>query len=123
MKIRSLFFIGVITLLSFSACEKDKDDPIGEVTIPEIISLTANKTVVQFGGHDPILITCVATGGDLDYTWSVDLGDLIPMNEDGSVYQFTASDCCIGDKIITCTVENSLDSKTDTVSIYINPPE
>ncbi len=112
-----LLILGVFIMFG---CEKETNDtPVDEMTIPEIVSITATKDVVMFGGKDPTTINCEADGGDLTYTWYVDLGDLIPMNEDRSSVQYTASDCCIGDKLITCTVENELGSVTDTISIYI----
>jgi len=114
-------FVGVMLM---SSCEEEKiTDPTAVVSSPEIVNLSATKDIVQFGGHDPIEITCEATGGGLTYNWYVDLGDLIPISEDRSVMEFTASDCCIGDKFIMCTVENTMGTVTDTLEIFIEYPE
>ena len=123
MKIKITLLSGLLFILFFVSCTKKTDNPVDNITFPVIESLTASKSTIQFGGSDPTVITCEATGGLLSYTWQVDLGDLIPMNNDKSIMQFTASECCLGNKFITCTVENSLGSITDTISIYIALPE
>jgi hypothetical protein len=123
MKTKYIILFFLVGLLALNACkEDDKSDPTEEVKFPEITSMTATKSVVEFGGKDPTVISCEATGGNLSYTWYVDLGDLIPVSEDKSVIQYTASDCCIGDKMIFCEVENNLGSVTDTISIFIQIP-
>jgi hypothetical protein len=86
-------------------------------TIPQIISLTALKSQILYGGNDPAYITCNAIGGNLKYVWEVDLGDIIPLNSDHSKISFNGAACCVGEKIIKCTVSN--DKGSDTKSIII----
>lgn len=112
------FFIASITL----SCNKDSEtDP--NVTAPKITILTSNKTELAAGGVESAEIECIATGTDIKYTWEVDLGDIIPMNETASKVQFTGSDCCIGEKQIRCTVSNAggKDSKIIILTIVDKP--
>ncbi|MFA6571413.1 MAG: hypothetical protein WCT77_09265 [Bacteroidota bacterium] len=112
-------YITPFLLLILIGCSKNNSNPIngGETTAPKIVSLTAEKTQIIYGGQDPAIITCNATGGNLNYVWQVDLGDIIPMNTDHSKVSFNGAACCVGDKIITCTVSN--DKGTDTKNIVI----
>jgi hypothetical protein len=94
---------------------------------PSIVSVTAEKTQILYGGQDPAIITCNATGGNLKYVWQVDLGDIIPMNSAHSKISFNGAACCVGDKTITCTVSNSQGSVSKSIVItileVINTPE
>lgn len=102
-------------------CSDDGTSPNtdAETGIPEIVSLTAEKTQILYGGQDPAILTCNATGGNLSYVWEVDLGDIIPMNADRSKVSFNGSACCVGEKVITCTVSNSLGSASESIIITI----
>lgn len=95
-----------------SCSEKESAD-----SMPIIKSLTASPDTIDFGG-DQSTITCVAEGNNLTYTWDVDLGDIVPAGQPGKV-TFTGSPCCVGKKIIKCTVENGRGSVTDTVIVFI----
>jgi PKD repeat protein len=109
-------------LLALAAGCSKNDTSTGtdpETGPPQIQSLTAEKTQILFGGQDPAVITCNATGGNLTYTWEVDLGDLIPMNSSHSKVSFTGAACCVGDKTIKCTVSNSQGSVSKTIVITI----
>lgn len=91
----------------------------GSMTKPLIVSLTAKKTQILYGGQDPAIITCVATGGNLKYKWQVDLGDIIPLNADNSKISFNGAACCVGVKVINCTVSNDSGSVTKSIEIEI----
>lgn len=106
-----------------SACnKKDTSAPGADTTPPVIVKLTADKSAIRFGGDDPAIITCETTGGDMHYEWEVDLGDIFSLNEDGSMVRFTGSECCIGEKIITCTAYNDKGSVSETITINIFIP-
>jgi len=114
-----LLIFSVIVLLS---CSENTINNSDKTTHPEIISLSADKTEIEFGGKDPAIITCNASGGEIEYTWEVDLGDIFPMNNDNSVIRFSGSPCCIGKKYIKCTVTNDKGSDTKTIEIFIKEP-
>ncbi|MDQ1285775.1 MAG: Ig-like protein [Thermodesulfobacteriota bacterium] len=89
-------------------CSKN-DNPASNdsETAPVINSVSADKTQILYGGMDKAVISCSAEGGNLKYVWQVDLGDLIPVNSEHSKVSYSGAACCVGDKIITCTVSNS----------------
>ncbi len=107
-----------LILIVFSSCKKDKNPEVG-TSAPVIENLFADKIEIQTGGGDPAIITCIASGGGLEYLWEVDLGDIFPLNSEGSQVRFTGSPCCIGEKILTCTVSNDKGSATKTIAINI----
>lgn len=121
-----LFF--TISLIVISCKKKDEPevvtpDPTVEVTVPKIDSITASKTVIQFGGNDPsVLKVYCSGGGTMTYEWEVDLGDLIPQNSDASIITFNSSPCCIGDKEITCTAKNEKGTDSEVIHITILEP-
>jgi len=121
MKLRALLlFIPILILIA--GCSKKEDnnpDPGVTTTQPKIESLTADKTEILYGGEVPAIITCVATGGNIEYIWDVDLGDIFPLNDEGSQVRFTGSECCLGNKYIKCTAQNDKGSVTDTIVINI----
>ena len=102
-------------------CKKSEETPTGTsaTAAPQVISLTADKTEILYGGQDPTVITCVANGGSLSYKWDVDKGDIFPLKEDNSQVRFSGSPCCIGKKYIKCTVSNDKGSVLDTCIITI----
>lgn len=104
-----------------ASCAKT-DDKDGATAIPQISSLTTSKDSIAFGGIESAILTCVASGGALTYKWEVDFGDLLPLNAEGSQIQFTGSECCTGDKNISCTVKNSLGQVTKIVVVNIGEP-
>lgn len=118
-----------VILAFLAGCSQDSTGPNGdpETGAPVIRSLSAEKTQILYGGQDPAVLTCDATGGNLKYVWAVDLGDIIPMNASHSKVSFNGSACCVGDKVITCTVSNSLGSASKSITITIletvNAPE
>jgi len=109
-----------LILIAFSSCKKDEaPNPNVDTFTPVIESLTSNKHQIMSGGSDPAILTCVAQGGNLEYLWEVDLGDIFPLNSEGSQVQFTGSECCVGEKILKCTVSNDKGSVMDTIIINI----
>lgn len=118
-----LISILAILLIFLIACDKEESSEKA-TTKPVVVKLTADKDTIEFGGTDPCTIYCKATGGNLKYTWSVDLGNIVPMPCDsGSLVRFTGSECCIGDKYIKCKISNELGSVDTTQHVFIRIPE
>lgn len=109
----------IIGLVLFASCDKEDSNINLQTEIPTIDSLTVNSTRITAGGEDPAILKCYATGGDLNYIWEVDLGDLFLLNDEGSEVQYTASACCIGDREITCNVENDKGEVSESITITI----
>ena len=122
MKTR-LLSIAILIGFLFAGCDKNETaEPADLTTAPKIISLTADKYEIEVGGEDPAVITCEASGGNIEFIWEVDLGDIFPMNNDGSIVRFTGSECCLGEKIIKCTAKNDKGEVTETIIIDIFIP-
>ena len=117
-----MFFMFFHTMFFRVSKKKENPNPDANTTVPQIISLTANKYLIMVGGEDPAILTCEASGGNIQYTWEVDLGDIFPLNEDGSMVRFTGSECCLGEKVIKCTVANDKGSATQNIIITIYIP-
>ena len=112
-----LFALAGILLLG--SCVKEKNTFNANNTTPIVDSLTTSISVMPFGSTKPAVLNCYATGGDLTYIWEVDLGYLFIINDSGSQAQYSASPCCIGEKIISCTVSNNKGEVVDYVMITI----
>jgi hypothetical protein len=123
MKIKNLIlFIQVLLLITIIiGCTKNESPTNNNVieTTPAINNIVADKTQIFYGGEDMAIISCNATGGNLDYTWQVDLGDLVPMNSERSKVSFSGAACCVGEKTITCTVSNSKGTVSKNIIITI----
>ncbi len=120
-KYKFLFLQLLAFALLFAGCSKSSS-PVASnepVTAPVINNVTADKTKILYGGNDKAVLSCDATGGNLTYVWQVDLGDLVPVNKDRSKVSFTGAACCVGDKIITCTVSNSKGTVSKSITITI----
>jgi hypothetical protein len=113
MKPIVLTFLLAVTL--FACKPAEEIDPNSEH--PTIISLTSEKSEIKIG--ESTKITCEATGGNLEYEWSVLLGDIIPANESGSEVTYSGFECCSGEKTISCTVKNDKGTATDTLVVNI----
>lgn len=123
MKHNIIAIILVLAVISIAGCDKKSDPaPDAGTTFPKILSLTADKDSLKVGGEEPAVITCVAAGGNIEYKWEVDLGDIFPLNDEGSQVRFSASECCLGEKYIKCTVSNDKGSVMDTAMIFIFIP-
>jgi hypothetical protein len=114
-----LFSFAILALVSFSSCEKEEANNIN-TELPAITSIDASNDRITAGADDFAILTCNATGGNLDYLWAVDLGDIIPLNESGSEVRYSGSSCCVGERIVYCTVSNDKGDATDNIIIYIN---
>lgn len=123
MRLLAIPILAMSLLIATVGCKKDAGNEPDVVTVtPEIVSLSTDKEEIKFGGEDPAIITCEATGGNLSYQWEVDLGDIFVLNEDGSQVRFTGSECCIGEKIVKCTVSNDKGSVSKIIGINIYIP-
>lgn len=114
----------IFTVIVISSCKKDENTKVQEESLsaPEIVKIEASKYEIKFGGADYTTITATATGGDLEYLWEVDLGDIIPQSDKGDVINFSGSACCIGEKEIILTVSNKKGQDKDTIIIEILAP-
>ncbi len=115
---RILLVISMIVFTSLVGCQENESPTKNEnTTQPEIVKLSTTATEILIA--DAAIVTCEATGGNLEYTWEVLLGDIIPMNEEGSQVRYSGAECCIGEKEITCTVKNDKgeDKKIIIISI------
>lgn len=104
-------------LAVFASCNDDTKYVNPNTQMPEIISLSTDKTEIMIGEYAEI--SCEATGGELIYEWDVILGDIIPQNEEGSVVRYSGSECCSGERVVSCTVRNDKGEAEDVVSIFI----
>lgn len=119
---KSKYFLIFVFVSFWVACAKDNTPTPAQITKPSIISLVSSMDTINYGGTEPAILTATATGGNLKYTWEVDLGDIIPENADASVVRFTGSSCCVGIKYIFCTVSNEMGVDVDTVVVVIREP-
>ena len=123
MKYSLITILSLLIVIAIAGCDKkSSQSPDTRTTFPKILSLTVDKDSIRVGGAEPAIITCLASGGNITYTWEVDLGDIFPLNEEGSQVRFSASECCLGEKYIKCTVSNDKGSVMDTALIYIFIP-
>lgn len=109
----------IVISLIYSCTSDNSTNPNIETETPAIIDLTSSKTEILFGGEEFTELECKATGGNLKYTWQVDLGDIIPVTSDKSKVKYKASACCVGIKTIQCTVSNDKGSTEETVIVRI----
>ena len=121
MKILYICLFVISSVILITGCTKNNPTTPNNAitTVPKILSLTAPKDSILYGGSESADITCVATGGNLKYVWHVDLGDIIPLNGDHSLVSFTGAACCVGPKTITCTVSNDSGSVSKDIIITI----
>jgi len=115
MKYFSIVFL--IFSIFYMACEKTEqsqeclDNPL------EIISLTAQHDTIEAGGST--LVTAVAEGYKISYSWSASQGFLLPQEKENEV-MYSASPCSIGEIIITCKVTDDCEnSKTKEIKIFV----
>jgi len=117
MNLKSIYiFVAIFALLS---CSEDSNPLPVDTSDPKINKITTNKLDIMFGGTEYAIIACEALGGNLKYTWQVDLGDIIPINSSKSKIKFKASSCCIGNKTIKCIVSNDKGSTSEVINIRI----
>jgi hypothetical protein len=117
---RFSYLFVIVSFVLLASCEKDDTKDSDVLTeFPVIDSLTTSMVVMEFGSTIPAVLSCSATGGNLEYLWEVDLGELFVMNTSGSEAQYSASPCCIGEKVITCTVSNDKGSASESIFLMI----
>lgn len=109
----------VVLIVAYGCSSNSSTSSEPETGAPVISSLTADKTEILYGGGDKATINCIASGGNLKYVWQVDLGDIVTLNSSHSQVQYTGAACCEGEKIIKCTVSNSLGSVSKEIKITI----
>ena len=113
------YLFALTGILLLGSCVKETNTYNPNNITPTIDSLTTSMTNMTFGSTKPAYLECYATGGELTYIWEVDLGDLFIINDSGSQAQYSASPCCIGEKIISCTVSNNKGELTESIMITI----
>ena len=91
MKNTIFFIILTAVIVCFTSCEKDKTN-VEETISPTIEKFYSSRDTIEFGG-DTTTLTVIAKGGNLEYIWDVDLGDLLPI-DDGHKALFSGSNCC-----------------------------
>lgn len=118
-----LLYISIILFfVTLASCNKEDSKEVA-TSKPQVTKVFADKDTINYGGTDPCTITVEATGGNLSYKWYVDLGNIVPLNSNSSKIRFTGSECCLGDKYITCTVSNELGKIDTTKIIFIRDPQ
>ncbi len=109
----------IAAIIAIGSCKEKEPAFNPNNTQPVIDSLTTSIVMLPFNNNKPAILNCYASGGQLNYTWDVDLGDLFVINDSGSQAQYSASACCMGDKIISCTVSNNKGEVMETITVTI----
>ena len=120
MKKLAVIYICCAIGFGMTNCKKTEDID-AETTVPVIEKTFSFRDSIDFGG-DTTMLVVIATGGNLNYLWDVDLGDILPM-EDGHQAIFSGSECCVGQKNIKCTVSNDKGEVNATINVYIREPQ
>jgi hypothetical protein len=109
---KKLFIPIFLLIIVTASCKKDNNSSTdGNQNPLDFTSLTVADTVMAINATTTI--TAVATGDELNYTWSYSGGVIIGS---GSVVQFTV---CHSDKFkITCEVKDKYNN-TETKDVYI----
>jgi len=112
---KQIFFLYIFVItLSFWNCSKSDDaEPEGELVFHSLVS---EKDTIALG--EQTKITATATGTNLEYVWSADAGLL---NSTDKPYQvlFSAGECELGIRKITCKVSSGSQSETKDVHIVV----
>ncbi|NLB25336.1 MAG: hypothetical protein GX820_01435 [Bacteroidales bacterium] len=107
-----LLSIWILLGLNFS-CSKADEEP-GEKFL--FHSLISEKDLIMAG--EQTKITADVTGGNPTYTWSADAGRLDPADKPFQVI-FSAGECELGIRKVTCKVTSSNQSETKDVLITV----
>ena len=113
------YLFALAGILFLGSCDKEEITYNTNNITPIIDSLTTSMSNMTFGSTEGAVLECYATGGDLTYIWEVDLGDLFITNGSGSQAQYSASPCCIGKKVVSCTVSNNKGELTESIMVII----
>jgi hypothetical protein len=108
--IRYSFFLFLFFLVAESCSKEDINTPNDLV----FQSLVAEKDTIAPG--EKVKIKASATGSQLEYFWSVTLGDIIGS---GAEITYAASPCAVGTNTVTCKINNGNQSDTKTVEIVV----
>ncbi len=111
-----VIIIGLILLVSVIGCKDNEVTEPAQIA-PEIVSLTASKTEIKIGEISEL--KCEAKGENLEYLWNVFLGDIVPVNADASIVNYSGYECCAGPKTITCKVKNEAGEVTESIVINV----
>ncbi len=113
MKTHTLTIILVVVGSLLFSCKKTT--PPGTATEPLVFhSLTSEDTIKL---HQTCDVIADASGTELTYSWTQDLGTLIGS---GSTVNFNG--CCTGDHIITCTVTDvEGNQEMKEINIFVKP--
>ena len=106
----------VICMVTAYSC---KEEPTTTPTITnevKIISLTVEDSVLN--AWQTINVAVIAEGDSLEYSWEADHGEI---NGSGSQIQYMAGTCCEGINTITCTVSNTISSKSQQIKVRVLP--
>lgn len=108
--------IAVLSIL-FISCQKEYLDENFDYQTDQInyISLTASQDSAKM--YEPIIITAIAEGENLEFKWQRNKGSLV-LDSD-SVVQFWGCPTCLNWASISCTVSNEFGSETKEVKVFI----
>ena len=113
MKKLILLYIFLSTLLFCSCSKSDDTEPEGELIFHSLVS---EKDTIDPG--EQTKITANATGTNLEYVWSADAG-LLNSTENPYQVLFSAGECELGIRKITCKVTSGSHSETKEVHIVV----
>ena len=109
------YFILLLSLLLFLACEKEKDASI-ENTTDQITIDSLMASLYSVKAWDTTTISCYARGLNLVYSWECDHGNF---NGGGTQVKYAAGECCVGMNTITCTVSNESGQVSKNIQIEV----
>lgn len=118
MKRASLLTIIIVVLPAlFISCQKEYfDENIDNVTDQiKYISLTASQDSAKM--YEPVIITAIAEGENLEYKWQKNKGSLVL--EADNVAKFWGCPTCLNWATVSCTVSNEYGSETKEVKVFI----
>ena len=114
MKGKIIWFLSVGILLMFNySCGDSEEEPAEKFVYQSLVS----EKDSLFAGEQT-KITATVTGGNPDYIWSADAGLL---NSTDKPYQvlYSAGECELGIRKITCKVTSGSQSETKEVYIVV----
>lgn len=111
MNYKFLYIFFLFSFFIFCRCSKEEPEFSNDLVFH---SLTAEKDTIAPG--ETVKIKASASGSNLEYFWSVTLGDIIGS---GSEITYAASPCAVGVNEVTCTVENGNQAESKTIEIVV----
>ena len=106
----------LFALLFLISCN-DKT-PTGADSDLQITNITATPTTISVGSISLIRVETNKTDG-LTHKWQSDLGYVIGS---GNEVQFSASSCCVGNRTVTCTVQDKENNEVSkSVQVTVTP--